>query len=316
MRPGWFVAVSIAFALIGGSAALTGETAVKAVQCNPTAQRNAFLAYCTQPKFTDYEHGAYYLRIEREAVAKVENAQVLILGSSLAQFAFSTDASDAYFRSRNLSYYLLGFGYDEGGRFSAEVRSRIQGHAGLYVIHVYNFFGEHLSTAAKAAMTDDALVHFLAKKAGAEVAGWICIYARCGPHGAIYRSRDTGAWLWTGSYNGPDGTRPLPSTPPPSFGPPSPSDLLNAERLVKSLGVPPECIVITTTPNDQSDQSEFTRLIARHIHATAVIPDLDRLVTLDGYHLDRPSAERWSAAFFRELDAISRRCVIRSVEGK
>jgi hypothetical protein len=309
MRAGWFVVLSLVAALVSGTVTLVAPMTIAAVHCNPTFSEGVFLAYCSHPKFTDYEHGAYYLGLEPEATARLESAQVLVLGSSLAQMSFSTDATSSYFKERRLSYYLLGFGYNEGGRFSTAVLSRVSDRPSLYIIHAFAFFGNHLSTAAEAAMGDDATVQYLSKKLGAESARWICNLLRswCGPYNSIYRNRDTGSWDWVNTYSSASGTRPIPLHRP-TAGVPSPDEFTRAESFAASLKVPPECIIVTMTPNAEIDLSENVRLIAEHIHARALIPQLDGLVTLDGWHLDKPSAERWSKAFLQQLDVAAGRC--------
>jgi hypothetical protein len=310
MRAGWFVLLSLFAALVSGTLTLVAPMTLAASHCIPTSSKDVFLAYCTSPKFTDYEHGAYYLKLEPQAIKRLESAQVVVLGSSVAQMSFSTDATSAYFNERKLSYYLLGFGYNEGGRFSAAVLSRVPDHASLYIIHAYKFFGNGLSTAAEAAMAENATVHFLSKKLGAESAKWICGVMRgwCEPNSSsIYRSFNTGSWEWINTYSSSSGTRPIPPQRPLG-GAPSPDDFVRAESLAASLKVPPECIIVTETPNADIDLSENTRLIAEHIHANSLIPQVEGLVTLDGYHLDKPSAERWSKVFFQGLDLAVSRC--------
>jgi hypothetical protein len=40
-----------------------------------------------------------------------------------------------------------------------------------------------------------------------------------------------------------------------------------------------------------------------------IAPSLDGLLTFDGSHLDEPSAERWSAAFFEEAGPRIAKCL-------
>jgi hypothetical protein len=308
MRAGWFIVVSSIFAAASGAITLVTPPAIGAAGCNQNPSREVFLAYCTHPKFNDYEHGAYYLGLEPQAISSLKQASVVILGSSVAQMAFPTDATNSYFNERNLHPYVFGFGYTESGRFPAAILPGLSPRARLYIIHEYAFFSDLFSAAAKDAMGDNGSVHYGAKKVGAAIARWICQYRWnwCGGHGSIYRRQDTGFWEWS-TYDSGVGIRPIPTTLPKA-GPPSAGELANAERFVASLNVPPQCVILTVTPNLDFDQSEQTRLIALHIHATALIPQLDGLSSLDGFHLDKVSNERWSAAFFDGLDAAAKGC--------
>ena len=129
----------------------------------------------------------YYLHLEPKTIESLSNAQVLVLGSSLAQVSFSTKATEFYFKDRNLRYHLAGFGYDEGGRFPIAVLSGISGRPDLYIVHAHQFFTAYLSPVARFAMSNDATLNYLSKKFGAASAAWIC---RRQPHwcGGVYPS--------------------------------------------------------------------------------------------------------------------------------
>lgn len=308
MRAGLFVLLSLVVALASGVVTFLTPTTLEAMKCNQTSSIGVYLAYCENQKFADYEHAAYYLKFEPEAVANVERADVLILGSSLAQMSFSTDATASYFRSRKLRYHLMGFGYNEGGRFGLGVLSKMKPHAKLYIIHAFGFFSDFLSKPAEEAIQDRSDANFYRKKYGAKVARSICalIPSACGSKGSIYRRWDTGAWDWTKTL-GSGRPRTIPSNV--KIGPPpTPDDLARAEKMAAALGVPGECIVITMTPNVDNDLSDQTRRIAEHIHAVALIPHLSGLTTIDGYHLEKASDERWSSTFFASLDEAASRC--------
>jgi hypothetical protein len=49
--------------------------------------------------------------------------------------------------------------------------------------------------------------------------------------------------------------------------------------------------------------------IAAGVGLPLIAPDLDGLNTSDGYHLDRPSAERWSKAFLEAEGPEIRSCL-------
>lgn len=299
---------SLIIALAAGAATLLGSTTLEAMKCNQTSSPDVFLAYCANPQFADYEHGAYYKHLEPEAIASVERADVLVLGSSISQMTFSTEEAASYFGRHKLRYHVMGFGYTEGGKFGLAVLSTAVPHARLYIIHTYQFFSDFISKPGEDAMQMSSTGIHLRKKYGVRLAHWICEYGwvKCGEmFGSIYRDRATGTWAW--SYFPVSGTKPIPQNVAMAAAP-TPDTLATAEKMASALRVPRECIVVTITPNVDVDLSDQTRRIAEHIGAIAVIPQLDGLVTLDGYHLDKASSERWSSAFFSALDGAAARC--------
>lgn len=309
MRAGWFIVSSLLVALVACIVTLLGPTTYAAMKCKQEQPSGVFLAYCANPQFADYEHGAYYKQLEPEAIASLERADVIVLGSSIAQMSFSTEATASYFGSRKLRYHLLGFGYTEGGHFELAVLSKAPPRAKLYIIHAYGFFSDFISTAGKTAMQEESRVAFLRRKYGAKIAHMVCasLPAACGgAFGSIYRNLETGAWDW--SYFPASGSQAIPPDVPVAPAP-TPDMLAIADNMATTLRVPRECIVVTMTPNVGVDLSDQARRFAEHIHATALIPQVEGLTTVDGYHLDRVSSERWSAAFFAQLDKAASGCL-------
>jgi hypothetical protein len=58
-----------------------------------------------------------------------------------------------------------------------------------------------------------------------------------------------------------------------------------------------------------ADSIETAGAVANALGLTLVSPDLDGLLTFDGIHLDPPSAERWSKAFFDAAGPQIRKCL-------
>jgi hypothetical protein len=57
----------------------------------------------------DYEHGAFEFNLEPTAQNFAKNVDVLFLGNSRLQVAFSTVATTNWFSAASARYYLLGF---------------------------------------------------------------------------------------------------------------------------------------------------------------------------------------------------------------
>jgi len=88
----------------------------------------------------DYEHGAFYYGLEREAIANLKSADVIILGNSRAQAAFSTGALRDFFATRGIKYFLLGFGYGELSDLPLHLMKRNSVRPKVLVINADPFF--------------------------------------------------------------------------------------------------------------------------------------------------------------------------------
>ncbi|HEX9168266.1 MAG TPA: hypothetical protein VF886_04965 [Roseiarcus sp.] len=75
-----------------------------------TADR--YIAYCNGANYGDYEHGAFLFGLE-PALNFASKADVLFLGNSRMQKAFSTNATTDWFSAASARYYLMGFSYGE-----------------------------------------------------------------------------------------------------------------------------------------------------------------------------------------------------------
>src|SRR5690242_3108171 len=68
-----------------------------------------YIAFCPVSGYGDYEHGAFLFKLEPEALTFAGKADVLFLGDSHVQHAFSTAATTQWFDSASARYYLMGF---------------------------------------------------------------------------------------------------------------------------------------------------------------------------------------------------------------
>ena len=68
--------------------------------CRAPGGDHQFLAYCTHPWFGDYEHAVYGWGWRPDAVRSAREAEVLFLGSSTSQVAFSSESTRQFFSVR------------------------------------------------------------------------------------------------------------------------------------------------------------------------------------------------------------------------
>ena len=99
-----------------------------------------YLAHCDAANYGDYEHGAYWFDLEPAAEMSAASADVLFLGDSRVQFAFSTAATAQWFSSASIRYHLLGFVAFENSIFARALLHTLKPRAEVYVIPVADFF--------------------------------------------------------------------------------------------------------------------------------------------------------------------------------
>src|SRR5215467_13701394 len=93
-----------------------------------------YIAYCNGKSYGDYEHGAFQFDLEPLAQNFARIADVLFLGNSRMQVAFSTAATVDWFSAAAARYYLLGFGYAENVIFTERLLRSIRPQARVYII--------------------------------------------------------------------------------------------------------------------------------------------------------------------------------------
>ena len=156
-----------------------------------------YLAHCDAANYGDYEHGAYWFDLEPAAEKSAASADVLFLGDSRVQFAFSTPATAQWFSSASIRYHLLGFVAFENSIFARALLHRLKPRAKVYVIPVADFFQQSAAPEAKVIMQDDAArSRYAVKRRWQFVHEAFCMKLAtiCGHAFAVFRSRQTGMW--------------------------------------------------------------------------------------------------------------------------
>jgi hypothetical protein len=268
-----------------------------------------YLAYCGGGNYADFEHGAFFFNLEPPALDYAGKADVLVLGNSRLQVALSNDATADWFRAASASYYLLGFSYNENMVFTEDLLRRMNPRASVYIINVDDFFDRRETAAAKTILHDpDAQNRYEWKRFSQYLHKPICgaLPMLCGRRFVIFRSRETGAY-----YRIPHNE--------PIF----PQNAVSYDRTVDQAAVTDStaraigflnqfakgrCVILTNTPYPEAKIGD-AEAIAAGAGLPLVAPELEGLNTSDGYHLDRPSAERWSKAFLEAAGPEIRSCI-------
>jgi len=107
LRPAAYIVILV-MAVAGAYAYKLRSAGVFA--CSAEGYRaDRYLAYCDASAYGDYDHGAVWFGLEPNVQQFASAAEVLFIGSSRMQFAFSTIATDEWFAAQAASHYLLGF---------------------------------------------------------------------------------------------------------------------------------------------------------------------------------------------------------------
>lgn len=269
---------------------------------------DAYLSDCQASAYGDYDHGAFWFGLEAQARRGVAEADVLLVGSSRLQFAFSDVAIADWFSAAEARYYLLGFSHSETTVFFAPLLSKIQPRAKVYVINVDRFFDDRVSPPTEQILQRrDMLERYQEKQTWQSVHRAVCTLMPyvCGNALAVFRMRETGAWRTKG-------TAPF-EAKDVSDGQPSNverwSDYASlGEKFLAQLPVDRNCVLLTIVPTVGTKRAE-AMAIAEKLGIGLISPRIDGLRTFDGSHLDEPSARRWSAAFLEEAGPQIRKCL-------
>jgi hypothetical protein len=263
-----------------------------------------YLAYCHGETFGDYDHGAFWYGLEPDAGRAAAAADVLFLGSSRMQFAFSTATTSGWFSARALRHYLLGFGYTENITFVTPLLAKLTPRAKAYVINVDRFFSAGETAPATEILHGGEATRkkYEDKQRWQQPHRWLCgpLTLLCGHQAAYLRRPSDGHWRLSGESHVDGGLVPGPVADGPE-GDRSrwPAFSTLAKRFVSELPVDRRCVFLTLVPYRDTRRAEAAA-IAQALGIELLAPQLTGLQTFDGSHLDEASAERWSAAF---LDA-------------
>jgi len=283
-------------------------------QCNPAGySEEYYLAYCHSTRFGDYEHYALYNASEPQAVAALKQADVLFLGNSNTQYAFSTEAVEDYFNNSNTTHYVMGFGQGAQSPIAEAIIQKHQLQPKMLVANIDPFFSTETNGTFTRVLADNDELHaeFARKRKlqlwQSEVCAdtqsrwfrWVC----SGRGETLFRSRLNGHWL-TDYYRE---NQQHPVTVSMDFLDRLDASATAANAFIASVGANRDCVVLTVTPRTGTPEA-FAKALADKLDLPLIMPVVENLVTIDHSHLDKNSALRWSQAFLTEFDAHAQGC--------
>jgi hypothetical protein len=267
-----------------------------------------YLAYCNGANYADYDHGSFQFDLEPSVQDFARNADVLFLGNSRLQVAFSTAATADWFSAASARYYLMGFGYFENVIFAEELLRKIRPRARVYVINVDDFFERTETIPVKTILHDPQARHrYEVKRLWQHVHEPICktFTVLCGHEFVIFRSRETGAYHTEGAVQ----QKPTPV----SYDQVISQNVVNSNTAAAidflSHFTQGKCVILTMVPFVGTNIGNANAIVKRLGMKLMTPGNLEGLRTYDGYHLDQPSAARWSQAFFQAAGSTIRSCL-------
>jgi hypothetical protein len=275
---------------------------------------DSYLAYCAGEQYGDFDHGAFWFDLEPEIRHLAASADVLFLGNSRMQFAFSSNAAGRWFSAAGVSHYLMGFAYWEDYSFEWPLIKQIRPHPKVLIINLDGFFRDTETPPAKTVMHEsDAAGRYKRKRLWQVAHRQICsnFPGLCGSKESFYRSIQTGAYTRVGGD-----TRTTPISYVSSVDEKGLADYVRrGTEFFSSVTIDRRCVLLTMVPADPATGAAYSisagtgKVIANALGLSLIAPELPGLTTFDGSHLDRPSAERWSQAFLEEASPRIRDCL-------
>ncbi|HEY7247276.1 MAG TPA: hypothetical protein VH678_25670 [Xanthobacteraceae bacterium] len=316
LRSWWaYCAIFVLFAVAAVVTTGVWQVTAQNLQCRSSGYDNEhFLAYCDNPTYADYEHGALLYGIEPGVIDNLRGADVLFVGNSKAQFAFSSKAVEDYFDSIHVRFFVLGFGYGEESTFALAVLRKWPVSPKLLVINADPFFSTAISSAGSSALEGKpAFFWRLALKLLFQrvhrgvcfVASHVCPESKA----SIFRSARNGQWRLS-SWHVAEKSVAVDGSGQITMNRESLRDPARlGEEFLNAVGVSRNCVILTGVPNSLLDSPGIAAGLASFLKTQSVLPAVGGLATIDSVHLNPASVERWSAQFVQAMTPILRKCL-------
>ncbi|MCB1754491.1 MAG: hypothetical protein KDJ38_03150 [Gammaproteobacteria bacterium] len=286
--------------------------------CNAAGYEDGnFMSYCHSTRYGDYEHRAFWKELEPGLTEQFSRAEVLFLGNSRAQYAFSTDAIRDFFLENAIPYYVFGFGMGSQNTVPEKMAEKFSLKPAALLINADPFFTDDVSNTNKNMLEDSSVREWEYKLKGwlqarqrelctnepAGFTGWLFC---SGTEQVLYRNRSDGRWQV--EYFRENKKIPVKVDNNQNLQVTLDQAVTIAERFMENLGVRRECMILTVTPRT-STPLKFARQLADRLGVQGIFPWPDNLVTVDDSHLDPDSATRWSTELMRQAGPVIKQCV-------
>jgi len=267
-----------------------------------------FLSYCGDPAYGFYEHYAFFNGLEPAAIDSLRNAQVVFLGNSKSERAFTASVFEKYFNAKGVPYYNLGMGA-EWDVFPMKMIKRYGLRPKAVVINADYFFYNAANLSAKEVLGAEGgepplegrlkkRVQYYHRKLCANAEGMLGDLLCGNGQQTHYRSNRTGRVIFKNiSYK-----ESFPSAVDETSDEPDYDLFLdNAQRFKRVLDDAGACMILTVVPWLKTDYR-----VAQKISDVLGVPFVrippDEYPTYDEGHLLPESAEKWGATFLKQAE--------------
>jgi hypothetical protein len=308
----YFIIAVLTFAVLAGGNQLYSR-ALRLSCWAGGYQHNAWMAYCNSERYGVYDVDAVWFGTEPDVASAVAKAQVLTLSDSRLQNALSLGGASDWFAGHQIRAYFLGMPNAESG-FGELLWAKFKPHPAVVIFDASPYFTGELGRFQNSLIED-------AKNRQTQVTELrqfqVFHQAFCGHNFAYFKSRDDGHWIFpdpgmklmVGAAGIPNDRNARPAGAlADELTPHYPQYLEAARKFVAMLDLPRRCIVITETPNEDSNKG-LAGFLAQSLGATLIQPDLPQLVLFDRAHMTPASSRRWTQAFLRDLQPVLDSCI-------
>jgi hypothetical protein len=324
------LASAIGFLFVGEARSLT---------CNPVLLSDEWYIANCEALEGHFDHPAILFNIDG-AFSGAKHADVLFLGNSSTQVAFSNVETVGFFKGNNSTFFLLGFGYQEGWQFVDEVLKRIALNPEVLVLNIGGGWSLSALTSPRARYILEhplevylrtvirsvyqRLQRYYCRQGGEQ---FLCFHSNT----VLYRSRLNGTWISapTGRYDAPIphryGCEPKTDLREPQLcagtghllypieieeaggGTISSDEMEAMKSFVGKFTLPKACVIVTAVPIERNEAAK-ARYFAEQLGTSFVEVDRRGLFTTDHTHLFIGSAEVYSRRFLSQIQPLLEFC--------
>jgi hypothetical protein len=276
-----------------------------------------YMAWCASPNYQFFDHGAIFFSLDEASNSNLKSADILILGDSRTQTAFSAEAIDRYFMQQNLRYFSLGFGNGEADIFPMAIIKKFNLRPKYVLIDATYFFENHINGFSSEIVRGSVIsqLEYYAKALFQPLHKWLCGSTQktikpyfCGSEPTIYRSRINGTWEFKNFSKTKNNIPIRVATSVPANTQNIQSQRTEiAKKYKKILSDLGACMIITFVPRS-GISPRVTRDIAKAVNAPLAIPNLAGLATWDNSHLNDQSVKVFAERFVDIISAARQEC--------
>lgn len=275
-----------------------------------------YLAYCDSINIGHVDHSIFLYGLDDEVSENLNNANMLLLGSSRLQYAFPDNSlSELSSINSAVKPYSLGFGHGEQYPFTAVILAAYDVKPKLWLVNIDPFFNDKLSDHA-IELTNNVLHSYIKAQLKIymhKLSVLICRSAlfesKCQPKLSVMRSKSTGAWYYehaTSQKYAVQYNDELDSKIDASFL----LDYVDSARaFIDKNDVDQNCLVFFSVPTTRWSQEFAAKKITEEVGGHYIDIKVANLYTFDRDHLSRESAGYWRKAFYKLLTPYINNCI-------